>query len=483
MKAWLETRRVMVWVLALGLFAMATRAATDPDLGWHLRTGQLTIQNHCVFHTDPYSFTRSGQPWVNHEWLSEVLMFSVYRVAGCGGLVVLFAGIISAAFMLVFRRCSGRPYGAAIFVVWAATASVPLWGVRPQMISLLLGSLFLFLLERSAAQPALVWWTVPLMLLWVNLHAGYALGVVFIFLYLAGVIAEGWFSRESPTCWVRAKRLALAMVLALAMIPFNPNGLRIFGYPLETLRSPTMQSFINEWSSPNFHDAKYFPFMLMLAMLPVLLSFSRASLKPHQILLLLSTAGAALFSVRHIPIFVIVAAPILSLKAQDWFRHRPKAITRPTAKSALNPIWLNRLILAALIVFVLVRVRSIVEGQPRTEAQSFPAGAVSFLLSHHASQPILNHYNWGGYFIWKLYPQYLVYIDGRADLYGDSFLKDFASTYYFGDGWDQILEKWKIRTVILPPDAPLVTGLQGNPRWKPIYSDSQAIIVSRVSSQ
>src|SRR5690349_20884020 len=131
MREWLQTRGVMVLVLTLGIFAMATRGATDPDLGWHLRTGQLTIQNHRVFHTDPYSFTRSGQPWVNHEWLSEVLMFSVYRVAGWGGLIVLFAGMVSASFMLVFRRCPGRPYLAAVFVVSAAIASAPLWGVRP----------------------------------------------------------------------------------------------------------------------------------------------------------------------------------------------------------------------------------------------------------------------------------------------------------------------------------------------------------------
>jgi hypothetical protein len=483
MKEWLPTRRVIVWVLALGIFAMATRGATDPDLGWHLRTGQLTIQNHGVFHADPYSFTRAGQPWVNHEWLSEVLMFTVYRVAGWGGLVVLFAGIVSASFMLVFRRCSGRPYLAAIFVVWAAIASAPLWGVRPQMISLLLASLFLFLLESSAAQPALVWWTVPLMLLWVNLHAAYAVGLVFIFVYLAGGIAEGWFSLEWRASWVRVKRLALALVLALAMVPFNPNGVRIFGYPFETLRSPTMQSFINEWSSPNFHDAKYFPFMLMLLMLPLLLSFSRPGLKAHQIFLLLATAGAALFSVRHIPIFVIVAAPILSFEAQDRFRYAPKLIPAPTARSASNPIWLNGLILAALMVFVLVRVRSILEGQEKNEAESFPASAVTFLASHPASQPILNHYNWGGYFIWKLYPKYLVYIDGRADLYGDSFLQDFASTYYFSDGWEKILQKWEIRTVILPPDAPLVTGLESNPGWKQIYCDSQATIMSRVARQ
>src|SRR4029077_18881739 len=124
-----------------------------------------------------YSFTRSGLPWVDHEWLSEIIMFVVYRVAGEGGLIVTFAAIIAATLLLVFVRCPGRPYLAALMTLWGAVASAPAWGVRPQMFSLLLASTFLLLLEASAKRPMLVWWTPPLMLLWVNLHAGYPIGL------------------------------------------------------------------------------------------------------------------------------------------------------------------------------------------------------------------------------------------------------------------------------------------------------------------
>ena len=86
---------------------MAARSATDPDLWWHLRTGQLIVQNHAVFHADPYSFTRFGQPWVDHEWLSQVLMFGLYRLAGWGGLIAGFAAVVATAFMVVLLRCSG----------------------------------------------------------------------------------------------------------------------------------------------------------------------------------------------------------------------------------------------------------------------------------------------------------------------------------------------------------------------------------------
>ena len=182
----LQTRRVFAAILALGLFTMAARNISDPDVWWHLRTGQLILQNHSLFHTDPYSFTRFGQPWINHEWLAEVLLFGIYRLAGFGGLIVTFAVVIATTLLLVFVRSPGRPYVAALIILWGAVASAPSWGVRPQMFSLLLGSIFLLLLEVSEQRPGLLWWTAPLILLWVNLHAGYPIGLAFIALFLIG---------------------------------------------------------------------------------------------------------------------------------------------------------------------------------------------------------------------------------------------------------------------------------------------------------
>ena len=93
---------------------------------------------------------------------------------------------------------------------------------------------------------------------------------------------------------------------------------------------------------------------------------------------------------------------------------------------------------------------------------------------------MLNHYNWGGYFIWKLFPEYPVFTDGRADLYGDTFMDEFATTYYLrGKSWQDTLNRWKIQTVVLPPDAPLISALRAMPDWKEIFVDSQAVVLTR----
>ena len=478
----LATRRVFVAVLAMGLFAMAARGMTDPDVWWHLRTGQLMLSNHALFHTDPYSFTRFGQPWVNHEWLSQILLFGLYRFFGFGGLIVGSAVVIASALFLVFTRCPGRPYLAALMTLWGAVASAPAWGVRPQMFSLLLGSIFLVLLEASAKRPALLWCTPPLMLLWVNLHAGYPIGLAFLALFLLGETLEAaTYAGQWKLSFVRLKSLTLAFAVCLAVVPLNPNGLRIYSYPFETLRSPAMQKFIQEWFSPDFHDPMYWPLLLMLLALIAGLAVSPWRPRLRDLVLLMATVPAALRSMRHIPILMLVLVPILASLAEAWLQRSGAqrllqvGQDRPTMRIAL----INTLVLATFVVFTVVRVRQVVATQSQTEAKHFPQAAVEFLSREHPPGPILNHYNFGGYFIWKLYPDYRVFTDGRADVYGDKFMDDFAATYYLRDSWTMPFSQWGIRSLVLPPDAPIVTALRSSPEWEQIYSDPQAVILTR----
>jgi len=467
----------------MGLFTMAARSATDPDLWWHLRTGQLIVQTHAVFHADPYSFTRFGQPWVDHEWLSQVLIFGLYRLAGWGGLIVGFGLVIAAAFLLVFLRCPGRPYVAGVMTLLGAFASSPSWGVRPQMLTLLLASVLLLILERSYERPKLLWWTPLLMLLWVNLHAGYALGIALMVLYLVGDALDFAFGfKDGALSAARFRTMAFAILVCIAVVPFNPYGAAMYAYPLETLRSRAMQSYIGEWLSPDFHQHRYLPTLLLILAAVALPALSPRRLRPREVLLLLVTTYAALRSVRHIPIFALVAVPILSALMLAWLRDCPLAKRLEGKQTPMSPakVWLNAILLGAFLVFSVARVRYVTRHQPDAEAKELPAAAVSFIAATRPPAPILNHYNWGGYFIWRLYPEYRVYIDGRADLYGDAFMDDLATAYYLrGNSWRGPLEKWGIRTVVLPPDAPIVTALQALPDWETIYADKQAVVLTR----
>ena len=484
MRELFQTRRVFVFILALGLFIMAARSATDPDLWWHLRTGQLTLQNHHVFHNDPYSFTRLDHPWVDHEWLSQIFIFALYRVAGWGGLIAGFAVIIAAAFLLVFQRSPGQPYVAGAITVWGAVASIPCWGVRPQMLTLLLASIFLLLLERSYERPQLLWWLPPLMLFWVNLHAGFAVSIAFLLLFLIGDgldLAFGY--KDAPLPPARFRRLALVTAICAAVVALNPYGLQMYRYPFETLHSRAMLAYIGEWLSPNFHEPRYLPTLFLMLATLIVPALSPRCLRPRELLLLTVTTYAALRSVRHIPIYVLVAVPLVSGMIEACLRARGKTVLLDFPRHPLTrrKLIANAILLAAFLGFTVAQLHHVVVHQPETEAHEFPSAAASFLMTSQLPGPLLNHYNWGGYLIWKLFPAYKVYIDGRADLYGDSFMDQFAASYYLrGKSWQDPLSEWGIRTVVLPPDAPLIVALRGIPAWKEVFADSQAVVLTRL---
>src|SRR5207245_743270 len=181
------------------------------------------------------------------------------------------------------------------------------WGVRPQALSLLLASLWLLILERSECNRKLLWWTLPLTVLWVNLHAGFALGAAFLCVILLGELLESLLGSKSWASNQRVRALALALLLNLALVPLNPNGTRMFSYPFETLSSKAMQAYISEWSSPNFHSADYWAFLLLLLAVLAMLAWSRTRVRTRDLLLLLATTFAALSSIRMIPFFVLIA--------------------------------------------------------------------------------------------------------------------------------------------------------------------------------
>lgn len=424
---------------------------------------------------DPFSYTRVGQPWVTHAWLSELVIYCLYCVAGAGGLIVTFALIHCAAFFLLYLRCADNRFLSGTLTLWGALATATLWGVRPQIISLLFASLWLLILERSEHKQQLLWWTLPVLVLWVNLHAGFAVGPVFLGLFLLGELFERIFVRSSSTSNARLRALSVMLLLNVLLIPLNPNGTRMFWYPLETLRSNAMQSSIVEWASPNFHRSDQWPFLLLLLATLATLAWARTRLRPRDVFLLSTSAFAGLSSIRMIPFFVLVAVPAVSRSLRSWFRREHSSSRQLPALFAL---W-NVVILLAMAGFVSLHLTQVIRGQPQAEAAHFPVGAVAYLAAHPPAGPIFNHYDWGGYLIFKLYPTTRVFIDGRADLYGDPLMKQRADSYYLLDDWQGPLSQWKIRSVIVPEYSPLAAGLRSAPGWMVSYQDSKSVIFSR----
>lgn len=489
----LSARRLLTFVLMSLVFVLAVRAISDPDFWWHLRAGQLIWETRAVPHTDPFSATFFGREWVAHEWLSEALMYAVHLASGYAGLVVCFALVISLAMWVALRRFaarSGHPYVAGFALILGALTASPTWGVRPQMFSFLFASVFFAVLDghvRGESRRG-VWWLVPLTVLWVNMHAGFALGLTLIALTVAGLLLDAWLSKEEgrEPVWGRVRTLAVVLGACVAAVVLNPNGARLYLYPFETLTSQAMMKYINEWFSPDFHEPMFQPFALMLLATFSMMILSRGRVRPSSLLMLAATGYAALRSGRNVPFFALAAMPLLAehtwewLSSQTWGARLLKPEKTEDGRRLLLKVALNVLVfVVAPLALCLVRVQQVSAGQAADEARNFPVAAVEFMREHRLPQPVFNEYGWGGYMIWKLRPDYRVYIDGRADVYGDAFMEEFLNTRGGVAAWRAPLERDGVRTVAVGPDSPLASLLRQEKGWSKVFEDKQAVIFVR----
>jgi hypothetical protein len=126
-----------------------------------------------------------------------------------------------------------------------------------------------------------------------------------------------------------------------------------------------------------------------------------------------------------------------------------------------------------------LRLFRVANAQPAFEAREFPASAIAYIRQHHPPGPIFNSYEWGGYLIWRLYPEYRVFVDGRADVYGDTFLEEFVRTYRAENDWRGVLRRFHVNTVVLSPNAPLAVLLQEEPSWQTAFEDQQSVVFVR----
>ena len=135
-----------------------------------------------------------------------------------------------------------------------------------------------------------------------------------------------------------------------------------------------------------------------------------------------------------------------------------------------------------MAVFALVRWVSLARSQDAREAEQYPQKAVAFLRTGDHPGKIFVYYDWGGYAIWKLYPEYRVFVDGRADLYGDDLLGQFTTAVQLRTGWREVLDSWKVEAVLVPPACALAQALLLDPNWHTAFSDSKAILLVRTQA-
>ena len=477
-------RTLFLIILFCGIFYLSLRPIIDPDFWWHLRTGQLIAQTKEIPRVDPFSFTANGREWITHEWLSELFIFNLYQLGSYELLIFIFSGIITASLFFAYLNCpkASKPYIAGFSVLLGAISSGPIWGVRPQIFTFLFTGIFLFLLDRFRLDRNIRWLIpIPLvMVLWVNLHAGYIIGIGIEVIYLVGYILEVLsfsFKRKEMVDGETKRSLWIlfsVIVISLFASLLNPVGLRILTYPFQTLTDPAMQAYIQEWMSPDFHNVIWLPFAVMIL---ALIGLGMAGNRPISItktLLTLIFGFGALRSMRNVALFAIVVIPVLADQLSYLIKlkldlQKPGRLFR----------WIAIVLICVIVLVVTLGFIKVIDDQPKSVSESYPEAAVDWTVENKPESKIFNSYNWGGYLIWRLYPDYLVYIDGRADLYGAEFVTEFFSIYSIKPGWEEKLDQENIRMVFIESDSVLANALRRSATWNIEFEDDLSVIFEK----
>ncbi len=468
---------VLIAVFLLVFFILFTGPIEDGDYFWHLNTGKWIAEHRSLPASDPFSFTVTDHnPFrpdsgrvkflLTQYWLGQLALYGTWTLSGDAGIVLLraacYTGILAGMYFWMRRFNKGVFPAIAIFLAGLLLRAIP--NERPQLFSLVLMPLLLFMLERvseserprykeMAAIPLLI-------LLWANIHGAYILGValccIYLFSHLLLVIL-----RKTERDGKLIATLSAASLISMA----NPNGIGAFTEILQVNR--VYASSIYENLSPFYvtfkHHHLYLSYWMFLVTSTATIALYRKRIPLRHILAITCLLLLSMTALRYM-IFPLLAAPLL-------VRYLPEVSLDRISASAMA---------AGLILWASISwTGNVFMFRP---LPSFPSKAAEFLLSAKPPPQLFNFYDWGGYLPWKV-PELRVFVDGRGLAEEISNLHD---EIMHGSNWESVFKRYGINTVVIPslnPFSgtyfPLVDRLASSPEWFLVYYDSTALVFSR----
>jgi hypothetical protein len=465
---------VLTFIVLVLVFITAHGKVADPDIWWHLHNADYLIQHHNLPRYDMYSFTVSGHPWINHEWLSDLPYYLAWRVFGLRGIdalaVTLLCLIYLGVLYLSYREC-GNYKSAVLATACAIFLGRVSFGPRTILFGYAFLVVLLVILQRFKQRGhAPLWLIPPLFCLWINTHGSWSLGMIFFSIIIAGGLFTFKWGMVESELWTSAQRKSLLLTwgASIVLLFANPYGARLVFYPLDlAFHQKTNIEHVAEWVSINFHD---FRGKMVIALLIVL--FLSTVLRPRRWTLTeLAITVFALYSgltyVRFLFLTGVVLAPVLA-KMLDFV---------PLYRADLDTPVLNTFAILLMIAGVVHYWPSESKLQATVDSQ-YPVGAITYLHAHPPGGPIVNYYLWGGYINWKD-PNLKVFVDGRADIF------DYSGVFtdYLGllglERPDAVLDKYKAQYVLFPHGEPFTYLMEHDSKWKTIYSDQNSVLLER----
>lgn len=459
----------------------------DSDIWWHIRTGDWIAAHLAVPRYAIYS-QHLERPWIAYAWLFDLIVSGVqhrFGLPGLPGFLICFQVLISLTFLLAIRHFA-RSFWWSWLIAALAIYAFYVNPLRSMLFTLLFFTIELWLIFEAErrADDKLLFWNVPLFVLWANLHLQFIHGLFVLALYVGtrilSVAARNWLpcdSREtSPT------RLIGTLAAAFAGTCIGPNWTYPYKIGLFTAANIAHYDFNQEMQAMSFRRPEHFAeLILLMAACYVAGRFrGRDLFRP---LLLLVTALVSFRSLRD-AWFVSIAAGFVLAEAVG--QTQPPVAEEPGGRARNRLLTSLHYALAVVIALGLSFGMAVRQGTSAAALaavidQVYPIRATDFVRNSHLAGPMYNSYNWGGFLMFNLREQ-PVSIDPRSDAYGFEMSMRSANTVN-AIRWQDDPDLSRANFVLLERSAPLASALESDARYRLAYKDHIAVVFVREQSR
>ncbi len=496
-KSFLRIDHLWPLVVLSGVFVFASTHPIRPhDFWWHLKAGQEIIASGHIPVVDTFSSTMSGAPYDNYAsyWLVETGYYLLYIAGGPALIVFSHAVLITAAYGLLLLLCcqvSGSWRVAAAAALFAAALGISDWNVRPQAIAFPAGTALLAAIYAYRRRPRHWLLAIPpvALLIWVNGHGSFVIGLLLLAIWLAdeaAAVLRHRFIRHEGWQLARLVPPALAFLASCLAFRANPRGIGIVRYVTSLSANPVIRALVPEWASPTFAQWDGAVFLVAFLLVAVLLAVSPRRPGLFQLLTFLAFGALALSSTRGVIWFGIALAPVVAEHLAAMFVRPATAQLRLRERAVLNSLFV--VILAAGVVFSLPWFKHLLPLSPLKAgliSAETPVAATEYLLRERPPGPIFNELGFGSYLIWAAQPEYPVFVDTRLELYPLELWRDYLDISAGREDWQQKLDRYGINALMVSrtEQPTFIAAVNSSRVWCLLYEDEVAAIYVRANAE
>ena len=445
-------------LLALGLTVrIGTRAVGDPDIWWHLKTGQYVLNGGHFSGPDPW-VPFATRPFVLTQWLPEVVAQKAYELAGLPGVAWLRTAatlVLLGAILWACRRVADTVPAlmAALAAMLGAGASLT---ERPQLVSFILLAVTLAAWWRSAEDLRPRWWLIPLTWVWACSHGLWPVGIAVGGVVIFGLAVDRRLDRRTA---LRLMLVPVSSLVAAALTPVGPR-LVLSSFDVSAAAGP----FIQEWQPTSARNPFALITLAMIALVVLTWVRSRSVPPTWQIALAGIAFVATLIMYRTVAVGAVIAAPLLASALQQQRIRPPKALTRQAVFT-----WLGLSVAAALIAIPMA-------GAMAHKPYGVPDRLRPQLAALPARTVVLDQFAISGWLLWAE-PQLIPVADLRSEVYSSEYLAAYRNNERVGPGWQSFITRTGATVALLSEDSALADALQHQLDWRVAGKDNGYVLL------